>query len=65
MISSATELNLVHLIFIKTRISGAFLKNITTKTRQLFTAQEVFFSLCNPIKDKRDKNISSYHNISG
>ena len=36
LISSTTELNLVHLIFIKTRKSGAFLKNITTKTRQIF-----------------------------
>ena len=30
-----------------------------------FTAQEVFFSLCNPIMDKRDKNMSTYHNILG
>ena len=31
----------------------------------MFTAQEVFFSLCNPKKDKRDKNLSSYRNILG
>ena len=30
-----------------------------------YTAQEVFFSLCNPIMDKRDKNMSTYHNILG
>ena len=29
------------------------------------TAQEVFFSLYNPIMDKRDKNMSSYHNTPG
>ena len=38
VISNTTELNLVHLIFLKTRKSRAFLKNIymTKRTRQIF-----------------------------
>ena len=44
------------------RSSDAMLVDTDSNSR---TAQEVFFSLCNPIVDKMDKNMSTYDNILG